>query len=71
MSIRTRMKAHMRTMDIHANISIVDRAKHVSEYGATPNAAVTAPLGALCIDTATSDIYINTDGASAWSKFCD
>lgn len=71
MSIRTRMKAHARTDDIGANISIVDGAREIIEYGATPNAAVTANLWALCIDTATSDVYINTDGATAWSKILD
>lgn len=71
MSIRTRIKQRMRYRDEHANFSIVDRAKHVYSYGATPNAVITAPLGSLCLDTATEDGYINTDGASAWSKFVD
>ena len=71
MSIRSRMKAHMRLHDEHCNESLLDHNREVSTYGATPNAAVTAKLGALCLDTATEDIYINTDGASAWTKIVD
>ena len=36
-------------------------------YGATPNAAVTAPIGTLCWDTVNEDAYINTDGSTAWT----
>ena len=36
-------------------------------YTATPNAAVTAPIGTLCWDETNEDAYINTDGATAWT----
>ena len=37
-------------------------------YGATPNAAVTAPIGTLCWDTVNENAYINTDGSTTWVK---
>ena len=37
-------------------------------YGATPNGAVTAPIGTLCWDTVGGDAYINTDGSTTWVK---
>ena len=36
-------------------------------YTATPNAAVTAPIGTLCWDENNENAYINTDGSTAWT----
>ena len=73
MSIRSRMKAKARSVDVKVDLSLFDNAKHIYEYGATPNAVLTHALGSLCIDTATSDIYIKTDayGGTAWSKIVE
>ena len=38
-----------------------------THYAGTPNAALTAPVNSLCIDTTNHDLYINTDGTSAWT----
>lgn len=43
----------------------------VCEYSATPNAAVTGRLFELCYDYTNDDVYINTDGATAWTKILD
>lgn len=37
-------------------------------YTATPNAAVTAPKGTFCWDKTNSNVYVNTDGATAWTQ---
>ena len=71
MSIRSRMIAKARSVDVHADLTLFNNAKHIREYGANPNAAFSAPLCSLCIDTATSDVYINTDGASEWGRIVD
>jgi len=37
-------------------------------YSATPEAAITAPIGTLCWDYTNEDAYINDDGATSWVK---
>ena len=71
MSIRSLMRHKARSVDIHADLTLYNNAKHITQYSATPNAVITMPLGSLCWDYGGEDIYINTDGASAWSKIVD
>ena len=70
MSIRSKMRAKMRSVDKYADVTLVNNAKHITEYSATPNAVISAPLGSLCWDYTNSDIYFKTDAlaGTAWSR---
>jgi hypothetical protein len=37
-------------------------------YSTTPNGAVTSKKGTLCWDAANNRAYINTNGATAWTR---
>ena len=68
MSIKTSMKAKMRSVDRPGNIGIIAAAKYVSKYDGSPNGALTGELLELCWDYTNSDIYINTDGGTTWVR---
>lgn len=65
------MKAKMRSVDRPGNISILAASKYNYDYDGSPNGALTGELLGLCWDYTNSDIYINTNGATAWSKVVD
>ncbi len=66
--IRGLMKKKAKGVDVHADISVIDHSRHNYAYDGSPDGALTGELLALCWDYTNSDIYINTDGATAWSK---
>lgn len=45
----------------------------ITTYAGTPNSALTAAFqGQLCLDTTDGDdVYMNTDGATTWTKVYD
>lgn len=45
--------------------------RRYAKYDGSPNTALTAPKGSLCWDYTNSDMYVNTDGATAWTKIVD
>jgi uncharacterized membrane protein len=71
MSVRSLIKKKMRSLAKDANIGLINGARHVTSYGATPNAAITGKVGELCYDTVNDDVYVCTDGATAWTKIFD
>jgi len=50
-----------------ADIRFQDGTVLVSGYDGSPNGALSATKGSLCIDTTNADLYINTNGTTAWS----
>lgn len=53
--------------------NIIKRTKGSS---VSPNAVITAPIGTFCVmdfngDDTDDDVYINTDGATAWTLIYD
>jgi hypothetical protein len=44
---------HIRILDVNAN----------------PNGSVSAPKGSIASDETTATLYVNTDGAMAWTSF--
>jgi len=50
-----------------ADIRFQDGTVFVTGYDGSPNGALTASKGSLCVDVTNADLYINTDGTTAWS----
>ena len=69
MSVRTKIKAKMRTLDKKANVSIVEASKMIRTKAGVPS--TTGVLGELCYDSTNDDVYINTDGSTTWTKIFD
>jgi len=51
-----------------SNQRIKSGRPRVIVYSATPNAAISAPIGTLCWDVTNLNAYINTDASTTWVK---
>ncbi len=68
MSLRTKMKAKLRSLDRPGNIAILEASRYNYEYDGSPNGALTGEILGLCWDYTNSDLYINTDGGTTWVR---
>lgn len=51
-----------------ADIRFQDGTVFISGYNGSPNGAVTAGKGSLCVDTTNAKLYINTNGGTTWAE---
>ena len=70
-SILSKIRAKARSIDPGFQFDSLMGHVHASEYNGSPNGALTGRLFELCWDYTNSDVYINTNGATAWTKIID
>jgi hypothetical protein len=70
-SIISKIRAKAKSVDPAIQLEGDLNHVYVSEYAGSPNGALSGKFWEICWDSVNSDVYINTDGSTAWVKVID